>query len=89
MKNNPRFWFSLDANYWYGGRTSLNGVENLSTLQANSRIGATVSVPITKNQSLKFSYSDGAITRFGGSYQNVSVAWQYYWLGKRAGNTLP
>ena len=89
LKHNPRFWVSLDGNYWYGGRTSLNGVENLGTLQANSRIGATVSIPITRRQSLKFSYSGGAIARFGGNYQNVSVAWQYGWLGRRAGNTLP
>jgi hypothetical protein len=85
----PRFWVSLDGNYWYGGRTSLNGVENAITLQANSRVGATVSFPITKRQSLKFSYSYGAIVRYGGNYQNVSVAWQYGWLGRRAGNTLP
>jgi hypothetical protein len=89
IKNNQRFWFSLDANYWYGGRTSLNGVENPVSLQANSRIGATLAVPITRHQSLKFSYSDGSIIRYGGDYQNVSVAWQYSWLGRRAGNTLP
>lgn len=78
----PRLWFSLDANYWYGGRTSLNGVENLGTLQANSRIGTTASVPITRHQSLKFSYSDGSVIRYGGNYQNVSVAWQYSWVGR-------
>ena len=89
VKRNPRFWFSLDGNFWYGGSTSLNGRENLKTLQENSRIGATASVPITKHQSLKFSYSKGAYVVFGGSYQNVSVAWQYFWLGRRAANTLP
>ena len=81
----PRFWFSVDGNYWYGGRTSLNGVENKLTLQANSRVGATASFPITKRQSLKFSFSTGAIARFGGSYKNVSVAWQYsWWAGELA-----
>ena len=75
-----RFWFSLDGDFWYGGRTSLNGVENPSTLQTSSRIGATASIPLNKHQSLKFSYSDGAYVRFGGNFQNVSVAWQYYWL---------
>jgi len=89
IKHNPRFWVSLDGNYWYGGRTSLNGVENPLTLQANSRIGATTSIPISKRQSVKFSYSDGAIARYGGNYRNVSLAWQYSWLGRRAGNTLP
>jgi hypothetical protein len=89
IKRDPRFWFSLDGNYWYGGRTSLNSVENVATLQANSRIGATASVPITKRQSLKLSYSNGAVARFGGNYQNVSAAWQYSWIGRRAANTLP
>jgi len=76
-----RLWFSLDGNFWYGGRTSLNGVENPSTLQTSSRIGGTASFPLTKHQSLKVSYSDGTYIRFGGNFQNVSVAWQYYWMG--------
>jgi hypothetical protein len=77
-----RLWFSLDGNFWYGGRTSRNGVENTSTLQTSSRIGATASIPLSTHQSLKFSYSDGAYVRFGGNYQNVSVAWQYSWVGR-------
>lgn len=44
VKHNPRFWVSLDGNFWFGGRTSLNGVENSLTYQSNSRIGATVAV---------------------------------------------
>jgi hypothetical protein len=75
-------WFSLDSNFWYGGRTSLNGVENTKTLQENSRIGATVSIPISKHQSLKFGYSTGAYVHFGGDFEIVSAAWQYSWLGR-------
>jgi hypothetical protein len=78
----PRLWVSLDGNYWYGGKTSSNGVENTLTLQKSSRIGATASIPVSKHQSLKFSYSNGAYIQFGGNYQNVSVAWQYSWLGR-------
>jgi len=78
----PRCWASLDGNYWFGGITSLAGVENSLTQQANSRIGVTVSLPISKHQSLKTSYSNGTYIRFGGNYQNVSVAWQYSWLGR-------
>jgi hypothetical protein len=44
---------------------------------------ATISIPTSKHQSLKFSYSNGTCIRFGGNYQNVSVAWQYSWLGRR------
>jgi Putative MetA-pathway of phenol degradation len=79
----PRLWVSLDGNFWYGGETSLNGVPNPKTVQQNSRIGATASIPITKHQSLKFSYNNGAYVNYGGNYQNVSVAWQYSWIGWR------
>ena len=78
----PRLWASLDGNYWFGGKTSAGGVLNPLSEQSNSRIGGTVSVPITKHQSLKFSYSNGTYIRYGGNYQNVSAAWQYSWLGK-------
>lgn len=78
----PRFWVSLDGNFWWGGITSLNGIRNLETKQTGSRIGGTASFPLTKRQSIKISYSDGTYTRFGGNYQNVSVAWQYSWLGR-------
>jgi len=80
----PRLWASLDGNFWYGGRTSLNGVENPDTREKNSRIGGTLSVPVprTTHQSLKVSYSDGVYINFGGDFHNVSVAWQYSWLGR-------
>jgi hypothetical protein len=78
----PRLWASLDGNFWFGGTTALNGISNPGTRQTNSRIGGTVSIPITKHQSLKFSYNNGTYIRFGGNYQSISVAWQYSWLGK-------
>jgi Putative MetA-pathway of phenol degradation len=77
----PRLWLSLDGNFWSGGITSLSGIQNLATKQIGSRIGATVSFPVSKHQSIKVAYSDGTYIRFGGNYQNVSVAWQYSWLG--------
>lgn len=64
----PRLWLSFDSNFWLGGRTSLTGVENSNTFQTSSRIGATVSTPVSKHQSLKLSYSDGAYVLFGGNY---------------------
>ncbi len=78
-----RLWFSLDGNFWFGGIASLNGFANPDTRQTSSRIGATASFPVSKHQSLKVSYSNGAYDRFGGNYQNVSAAWQYSWLDKR------
>src|SRR5271170_1949085 len=78
----PRFWASLDGNYWFGGKTSLDGVQNPLTRQSSSRIGGTVAIPFTSHQALKFAYSNGTYIRFGGNYQNVQVAWQYSWVRK-------
>lgn len=78
----PRLWISLDGNYWFGGITSLNGVSNPGTLQRNSRLGLTTSIPVSRHQSLKFSYSGGAYILYGGNYHNISIAWQYSWLGR-------
>jgi hypothetical protein len=78
----PRLWFSLDGNFWYGGATSLNGGENIRTRQENSRVGVTMSVPVAKHQSLKFSYSIADHVSFGGDFQMVTAAWQYSWLGE-------
>jgi len=77
----PRLWVSLDGNFWFGGQSSVNGVENHATLQKNSRVGATAAIPITSRQALKFSYDRGAVIRFGGDFQSVQVAWQYSWTG--------
>ena len=78
----PRLWVSLDGDFWFGGKTTLNGILNPATLQRNSRVGVTFSLPLSKHQSLKLSYNNGAFVLYGGNYRNVSVAWQYSWLGR-------
>jgi hypothetical protein len=50
-------------------------------VQRNSRAGVTASIPITKHQSVKVSYNNGAYISYGGNYQNISVGWQYSWIG--------
>ena len=76
-----RAWISLDANYWWGGTTSLNGVQNPRTNQKNSRVGVTASIPLTAHQAVKLSYSDGAFVQYGGNYRTIALAWQYSWVG--------
>ncbi len=77
----PRLWASFDANFWAGGRSAMNGVEKQDTQRA-SRLGVTMSVPVGRRHSLKFSYNRGAYVSIGGNYHTVSAAWQYSWLGK-------
>jgi hypothetical protein len=78
----PRLWVSLDANFWSGGATTVNGVENSLTNQRSSRVGVTAAIPLTAHQSIKFGYSTGAYIRYGGNYHNASLAWQYSWIGR-------
>ena len=78
-----RGWVSLDGNFWWGGIASLSGIPNPNTKQTSSRVGGTISMPYTNHQSIKFSFSGGTYSRFGGDYQNLQVAWQYSWIGHR------
>jgi len=76
----PRLWAAFDANYYTGGRTSIDGVAR-ADLQRNSRLGATISIPVTRRQSLKFSGSSGAVTNIGADFISIGVAYQYLWGG--------
>jgi len=73
-------WASLDATYFVGGRTTLNGVLN-KDLQQNWRIGATLAVPVDRTNSIKFYASSGVSARTGNNYDLIGVAWQYRWGG--------
>ena len=77
----PRLWISLDANFWSGGATSINGVANPATYQKSSRVGVTASIPLSTHNSIKLSYNDGAYVRYGGNYRSISASWQYGWIG--------
>ncbi len=74
----PRLWVAFDANFYTGGRTSVDGIQG-NDEQRNSRIGGTLSIPLKKNQSLKFSGSTGAITRIGGAFTSIGVSYQVLW----------
>lgn len=77
-----RGWVSLDGNFWWGGIASVYGIPNPTTKQTSSRLGGTFSLPYTRHQSVKVSFSGGTYSRFGGDYKNFQVSWQYSWIGK-------
>lgn len=77
----PKLWMSFDSNFWSGGSTVLNGVSNEDAAR-NSRVGGTVTVPMTRNQSLKFTASTGAVVRIGGNFTSLTGGWQYSWISK-------
>jgi hypothetical protein len=73
-------WGSLDATYFTGGRTTLNGVRNYD-LQQNWRVGGTVAFPLDRANSVKLYVSSGLSARTGNEYDLLGVAWQYRWGG--------
>ena len=75
----PRLWASLDFTFYPGGRTKVNGEENTDK-QANSRIGGTVSLPISGGHSLKFSASTGLYVKSGGDFNAIAIGYQYSWI---------
>jgi len=73
-------WAALDANYYAGGRTTLDGVEG-NDLQQNSRFGATVALPVNRYHSVKLFGSTGVSTRTGSDFNGIGIAWQTRWGG--------
>ena len=73
-------WVSVDATYFAGGRTTLNGVRNYD-LQQNWRLGGTAAFPVDRANSVKLYASSGLSARTGNDYDLVGVAWQYRWGG--------
>jgi hypothetical protein len=72
------FWGALDGTYDYGGRTTINGVRGNDVL-GNSRVGATLAVPVNRSNSIKLYTSTGVTTRASSDYTLVGFAWQYRW----------
>jgi hypothetical protein len=77
-----QMWFAIDGTWYVGGASSLNGGPATGQ-QNNSRFGATLSLPLTKRQSLKLAYTAGATARTGSNFDTLSVAWQFLWFGLR------
>jgi hypothetical protein len=73
-------WASLDATWFAGGRTTIDGVRG-NDLQQNWRLGGTLAYPLDRNNSLKFYASSGISDRTGNSYDLLGIAWQYRWGG--------
>ena len=71
-------WLAADANFYTGGRTSIDGVQNLD-LQKNSRVGATFSSAIGPRQAIRMAVSRGAYTTIGADFTTIAVSYSYAW----------
>ncbi len=75
----PRLWLAASYTYYTGGRTTVDDVRKVDW-QDNTRLGVTLSLPLTRRQSLKLSFSEGASTRIGSSFDTFGLAWQCAWF---------
>jgi hypothetical protein len=74
----PHFWFSLDGNFYDGGRTTVGTTQDFD-LQRGSRIGLTVAGPIASRQALKFAYSRWVYATVGAKFNVFTLTYQFTW----------
>jgi hypothetical protein len=71
---------AVTGTYFTGGRTEVDGVTS-DDLQRNSRLGATLALPLNRHNSIKLYASTGISTRTGSDFDLIGIAWQYRWGG--------
>jgi hypothetical protein len=71
-----RMWVAVDATWYQGGSARAEGGTPSPTMN-NSRVGATVSLPVGRFQSFKVAYSGGLSVRTGTNFRSLSVGWQW------------
>jgi hypothetical protein len=75
----PGLWAALDATYYAGGRTTTDGEEG--DRQENLRAGLTVSLPVSRYNSIKFYGSTGLYSRTRTNFDAIGAAWLIRWSG--------
>lgn len=73
-------WASATVSYLTGGRTAIDG-DTGDDLQRNWRVGATLSIPLNRNYSVRLFGSHGVFARTGNNYDLIGAALQYRWGG--------
>ena len=72
----PRLWLAVNATWYDGGAARVDAGDPIGAVK-NSRVGATLSIPASRRQSLKISYSDGMTVRAGTDFRTIAVAYQF------------
>jgi hypothetical protein len=73
-------WAALSWTYDYGGRTTLDDVPS-GDVYNNSRVGATLALPVNRNNSIKLVASSSTHTSVGTDFNLLGILWQYRWGG--------
>lgn len=71
-------WLGIGVTYYRGGEFYNDGVGADNTL-SNTRMGATLALPINKHHSIKLFGNSGINTRYGTDFDSIGISWQYSW----------
>lgn len=71
-------WLAANANYYWGAQATVND-RKTDSLQANSRFGLTLAMPVDRRNSIKFYAARGVWARTQSNFTSAGVAWQYRW----------
>lgn len=71
-------WLAVNGTYYAGGRSTVDGVKRNDEL-GNTRLGATLALPIDRHNSVKLFATNGVSVRVGEDFLTVGAAWQYRW----------
>jgi hypothetical protein len=75
----PGLWLALDGTWYAGGQTTLDGVLDADR-QQNTRIGATLAVPLGKGHLIKLAWARGATVRIGQNFTTYGLTYQFRWF---------
>ena len=71
-------WAAVSTTYYEGGRTTINGAPRDDRL-AGSRLGLTLSLPVDRRNSIKFTAHSGVYARTGSDFDGAGIIWQHLW----------
>jgi hypothetical protein len=71
-------WGALDFTYYGGGETKIDGAD-AGDRQENTRVGATLALPVNRYNSVKIYGSTGTSARLGTDFDTFGIAWQTRW----------
>jgi hypothetical protein len=75
----PGIWAGLDALYYAGGRSTIDGKKGESL--ANARVGLTLTLSVNRYNSVKLYGSTGVYNKTGSDFDLVGIVWQFRWGG--------
>jgi hypothetical protein len=73
-------WAAFDVTYYVGGETIVDGVQNDDEL-SSVRVGGTLSLALSRRNSIKLYASGAGMTRYGSDFTTVGIAVQHRWGG--------